>query len=284
MSGALLVLSHPAMPLAWWAANSPPVVSLVSQALSAVGEGARRLADDGAEAEKDDDNTQLMMLLIVSTAVGILVPILLWLIIASMYKGKVTDARGPFPQPVPEVFSLERGDFKYGLFGCCEDFQYFLHGCCAGTIRAADTFQVVSASGYWIVVIAFLLTWFAAQVIGVGIAMGMREMGGLQAGRMQRMTNQAGQIGWFVADAFLALWLAGLRKKLRAQLGDPRPNSSFFPDCVKYWWCSCCTIVQDARQVDGAQGVRVECCCSMTKTMPSPANVGGPVVVGSVIG
>lgn len=218
----------------------------------------------------------------VGVCVGILVPIVFWVIFASMYKGKVTDKRGNFSSELPEEFSLARKDFKYGLFSCCEDTQYLLHGCCAGTVRAADTFQTVSASSFWCVVVAFILTWVMAQGIAHGIAMGLREA--LPAGiANSRLNSQGGQIGWFVADACLALWLASLRKQLRASLGDTMPNGSFFGDCLKYWWCLCCTIVQDARQVDGAQNVRVECCCNMLKTVPGAAGVGGAVVVGSVV-
>ena len=31
-------------------------------------------------------------------------------------------------------------------------------------------------------------------------------------------------------------------------------------DCLCYWWCGCCTIIQDARQVDGATDTRVRHC------------------------
>lgn len=284
MSGVLLALTHPAVPLAWWAANSPQVVDLLSNALGGSEGGPRRLAEYYYYYYPDVEGIEdrYMTAAIIGVCVGVLVPVALLVFAGMLYKRKVTDQRGQLPQPVPEEFSLAQKDFTHGLCGCCQDLQYFLHGWCCMTIRAADTYQAVNVSGFWCVACAFLATWAAAQGIGMGISVWLQgEM--LAQGRVGQpgLMQQSAQIGWFVADAVLAIWLAGLRKQLRAKLGDEAPDSKFCMDCLKYWWCGCCTAVQDARQVDGAQGVRVDCCCTLSKTAPVGGGVGGPVVVGN---
>lgn len=295
MAAALYALTHPLAPVAWWAINTPEVTNAVAGALGFDGDGpGRRLQTtyynyDTQQWEEVNTVSEedYRWVVYIALAVSILVPIVMWVIEGIIYKKGVTDKRGPLGE-IPAEASMNGKDFKYGLCSCCDDCQYLMHGWFCFHVRAADTFTVVGASTFWCVACAFLGTWLAAQLIGFGIQFFVVESGAipLEMQRNNRINNNLGSLSWFIADAVLAVWLAGLRRKLRERLGDTTAGSKFGVDCLTYWCCSCCNIVQDARQIDLAQGVKVECCCKLIKTGPpmQPVQVGGAVVVGNVVG
>merc|ERR1711988_848470 len=69
-----------------------------------------------------------------------------------------------------------------------------------------------------------------------------------------------------------------LRKKLGVQ-------PDFVSDFAMWWCCACCAIVQEARQVDENQSLRVNCCCQLTLLQPpvEATVVGPPVMSGKVV-
>jgi len=276
MSIALHVLTHPAVPIAWWAVNTPGATDMLAGALG-LGPSRRRLEMD------DDDKVwggEYQTLMIIAMCVSILVPIAAYIIYGTSYKGKVTDARPPLPNPVPPEYSLADKDFRYGIFACKDDCQYCLHGWLVSSVRTSDSYQATGSGTFWAVMVAFLATWAIAQAVSVGLQLAMvKLMETIDMPKIQ--TNAAGNIGWFVADIWLAWYLASCRRGLRARFGDADPGKKFWKDMVLWWWCACCVAIQDARQVDGASGVRVECCCSLRKEA-AQVNVGKAVVIGEV--
>ena len=50
-------------------------------------------------------------------------------------------------------------------------------------------------------------------------------------------------------------------------------------DVLLFAFCTCCVIAQEAREVDAAMGVKVECCCQLKTTSQPDAQplVGRPV-------
>merc|ERR1712139_17603 len=83
---------------------------------------------------------------------------------------------------------------------------------------------------------------------------------------------------WCILYLALAAWLAKNRQNLRIKLGGREGN--FVNDCVCYFCCGCCTIIQDARQADLASQTRIDCCFQLLQASPSQT---GPVVGQAVV-
>merc|ERR1712007_193437 len=95
-----------------------------------------------------------------------------------------------------------------------------------------------------------------------------------------KLDPRVGQVGnhvYLVVGIFWAYWLATKRQQLRQKLGD-RQEGTLMMDCLCYWCCSSCTIIQEARQVDEATNTATRCCMQLTKQQEQwgPA-VGEPV-------
>jgi len=184
----------------------------------------------------------------------------------------VTDKRAAFVVPVPTDWSLAQGKpFRHETFSCCNDMQYFLMGCCCPQTRAADTFATVGVPSFW-------------GLVGVLVVLVFLQ-GVAQFALQEVLPGAAQLVATYLIQGLAALMLAGKRKDFRAKLGG---EPSLFMDFVCYWWCGCCTIIQDARQLDGAQNVTVACCCNLIN-LGGPAGqvgqvVGAPVVMGTVVG
>merc|ERR1712203_209929 len=70
------------------------------------------------------------------------------------------------------------------------------------------------------------------------------------------------------------------RQELRAKLGGTNQNTPM-DFCV--WCCSIltpCAICQEAREIDRATGVRVDCCCNLSAVGGGP---GGVPMVGQAV-
>uniref|UniRef100_A0A7S1RYB4 Uncharacterized protein n=1 Tax=Alexandrium catenella TaxID=2925 RepID=A0A7S1RYB4_ALECA len=278
MSFALRVLTHPMAPIAWWALNTPEVTDMLSDAMGFENQ-ARRLQ----AAAEDPMEGRYMLFMIIGVAAGIVIPIIAWVVVGTSYKGQVTDQRQPLPNPIPPNLSLADKDFKYPICAFKDDCSYCLHGWCLEVVRISDTYHTVQAGAFWSVASAFLLTWILVQGISFGLQMLVRDI--IADNRNMRMqSSNFGNAAWFIGNFFLAYYLAGLRSKLRTRFGDMNARGKFCQDWMLWWWCSCCVAIQEARQVDEANNVRVECCCKLIKTMQQPQEVvGNTVVVGQVL-
>jgi len=233
---------------------------------------ARRLDDDYLIGETED----LLVFTIVPTVVTIIVSLVIWFIAAVMYKSKVVDQRDPWPSNVDPNWSLKDKDFRYGPFQCCDDGQYCLHGCFCPDVRLGDTYQLTKVGTYWKFVIIWLIFYSLGCIMSSAISSAWAAAG------LDRQSAPS-QFGYYIANGFFALWMATQRTKLRQALGG-NADGKFMEDCVCYWWCGCCLIIQEARQVDGATNSAVSCCCNLTKGLPPPAVVGAPVIIGQVVG
>merc|ERR1712232_31708 len=81
--------------------------------------------------------------LLAGTVVSILIPVVVWVIIAVVYKGKVTDQRPPF-QGGGQTSPYLDADKICACCGCCGgefDVHMCLHAWCCYTFRAGDTFE-----------------------------------------------------------------------------------------------------------------------------------------------
>merc|ERR1719517_406242 len=89
------------------------------------------------------------------------------------------------------------------------------------------------------------------------------DMASLRAQRATNGDSGGSHVAWFIVNFFFAFYLASQRGKLREKLGGAADK--FANDFICYWCCQCCTVIQDARQLDAATGTRVECCCKLIK-------------------
>jgi len=314
LSFLFFILTHPATPACWWWASALPALSSWSNSMVSGGgdvrgppTAPRLLDDDGArgasrwsgdgdtwtdEVEERRYGALMRTATLVGVIGGILVPMIIWLAVATSYKKGVTDKRAPFPDPVPPEYSLSGGkDFKYQTLQCLDDGQYCMHAYCCPVARVADTFAATGVAPFWTMVMLYLLTWLLAQLLALGISLllpMLMESLDVDTYRTESLrSNQTGQLCWFAANSALALYFALQRRKLRAKLGDADAGAKLAGDCLCYWCCGCCTYIQDARQVDEASGTRVECCCTLLSLTHMPQMpgmmVGAPVVVGQVV-
>merc|ERR1711953_1100352 len=106
---------------------------------------------------------------------------------------------------------------------------------------------------YWTYVVACIGMVVCTQIVGMIAAL---------AGSQPDISNVLS----LVCHVALAAWLALQRQKMRAKLGGRQ--DSWFNDCICYFCCTCCTIIQDARQVDVASNTRVDCCFKLVHFDP----------------
>jgi len=203
---------------------------------------------------------------------GCLISPLVWLIVAAVYKSKVTDQRAKNFAGAP---GQNGGAWKYGTFDCCSDCGYCLHGWFCPFIRAADTYQGANLDGYWKVLLLGVGSYFLGQVLSTLWGMFAFAL----VGEDMDLSGLS-SIFALLTQGLLALYLAGLRGKLAEKFGIAH---SFLQDCCCWMWCACCTAIQEGRQFDEGTSTRVDCCCALSKLANGPI-VGGPVVVGQVVG
>lgn len=206
------------------------------------------------------------------------------LVFASQYKPKVTDSRPPFPHPVPHEMSLSGGrDFHFGTFQCCDEAQTCVHACCCSPATVADRYQITGVNKYWTVVVFFVFYQVATGILQTAIDYVKLEMSADGETDFTALPVSQGA-GWLTGIAF-AIWCAMQRQELRVKLGGQKDK--FLKDYICYWCCMPCTITQEARQVDGIQGIKVQCCCQLLNFSGAAAfpngmaAVGQPVLIGS---
>ncbi|CAK0854968.1 unnamed protein product [Prorocentrum cordatum] len=87
-------------------------------------------------------------------------------------------------------------------------------------------------------------------------------------------------VGYTVSILIVGLFLQKYRRKLRAKLcGREDVGPNIFVDVLLFGFCTSC-VAQEARELDKAMGVTVECCCQLSTGRPlqdAQPLVGQPV-------
>eukprot|EP00746_Dinoflagellata_sp_MGD_P058190 gnl/MRDRNA2_/MRDRNA2_249528_c0_seq1.p2 gnl/MRDRNA2_/MRDRNA2_249528_c0~~gnl/MRDRNA2_/MRDRNA2_249528_c0_seq1.p2 ORF type:complete len:121 (+),score=21.06 gnl/MRDRNA2_/MRDRNA2_249528_c0_seq1:49-363(+) len=79
------------------------------------------------------------------------------------------------------------------------------------------------------------------------------------------------------------LVFAPMRSKFRYALGAPDPSiSTGICDGLVWGCCSCCAVVQEAREIDRAQGVSYKCPCTL-EAKGAPVNANEESLVGEPV-
>jgi len=193
----------------------------------------------------------------------------LCIVIAFFYKSHVTDNRKPYPNPLPSGWSLDQGQFKYGLCECTSDSNYCLTAWCCPLCRDADTYAAVGASSFWLV---FIISWVLLCVANIGFWV------------LGNLCNDDSllRMGPWVGLVLQSCYFSSLRQRLRIALGADGTECCM--DCLCYHFCTCCIIAQNARHVDLASGAHVAFCCNLTYATDESSTtivVGEPVPVQS---
>jgi Cys-rich protein (TIGR01571 family) len=218
--------------------------------------------------------------------------VLISYVLAVNYRMGITDKRVQW-QGCPANAGLQAtgGVWKYGLCDCFQNCDYCLYGFFCNGCRIGDTY---TATGVGPSYMTYIHAFVAVEVVGAIVQLLYAIAGYIIGVDLSRV-----RMGYWVSNLFLAIWLAGQRKKLRQQLGDPSPDSHCAMDFLLYWCCGCCTAVQEGRQVDEITNTRTTCCFDLrplqvdtSATGLTPAAVGQPAaawgapatpVVGAVV-
>lgn len=192
---------------------------------------------------------------------GALLPI----IVAVVYKRKVTNKRKPFQTVQATVPHLQtKSGFRFGLFDCFEDCNACLHGFCCSYVRVADTHSTAGVMAFWLVIFTPLIVTLCVAVIEV-IAQLLGTTGA---------NNYSGLVSVLVAVIF-----GGKRVELRKKMGHAEVGcSEAMLDVLTWWCCGCCATIQEARSVDAVQGEEVRCCCALTQVAASESPFLGRAV------
>jgi len=126
-----------------------------------------------------------------------------------------------------EHMPLVYGEWQFSLFGCFDGPALFLLSCCCAPVRWADTMRM-----------ARMLTFSGALMLFVGLVVLDVVCAGLSL---------------VVLLGFLVYYRQQIRKKFGIQSGDV---FTITQDCLAYTLCSCCAIMQEARQLEEAYQVR----------------------------
>lgn len=164
-----------------------------------------------------------------SSIPGFVGQLILTLVIAFLYKSKVTDMRiqvagKPFPPPMelpPPFNQATYPDFYPSTFSCCDHIPTCLCSFCFWPIRMGDTYASLGLGNYWVPLVIM-----AVEPI-------------------------LGPLVWI----FLATW----RMKLRMRLGYQMGGTCSCVDCLCMGYCRPCVVAQEARAVDIPWGLEYGC-------------------------
>lgn len=177
-------------------------------------------------------------------AVNIFIPVVLIIVFACIYKPRVTDRRPPF------ISNRHGPDFAHSLASFHEDGHSCIHAWCCIHTRVADTLHVSGVWSFWTTFLLFVVLFIWYQVLLIGST-------------ALFLTPFIGQlIGGMNFGTVFGLKRGQIRKKFGGE-----------PDCLRdffVWWClPCCATIQEAREIDETQGVKVRCCFKLKSADPN---------------
>jgi len=201
--------------------------------------------------------------LLIWAAIFAVIPNAVFLGFGIFVKSRVTDKRSPFPEIVPQSYTMAAGrDFKFDICSCFEDWNSCDSVCFCSACRLADIFHTTGVASYWEVLVAFAACSVAATLCQA------------VANLLQFAPIAAACSG--LPGLILVIYLAVKRGSLRVRFGG---ESHFLSDCLCVWCCLLCSVCQMARQVDAAAGVEVVSLCTLRPAPQGPC-VGQPVQAG----
>lgn len=175
---------------------------------------------DKQQALQEEPSKSIPVSRFLEYAIGAITDIILVVVVAYLYK---TYSAGNLEQPTEKAAET----WAYSLFGCFsdigQDWKLLLMSCCCGSIRWADTVSNMNVKvfAFWP---ALALVLFFAVVLGP------------------------------ITGGLSCLVLLGIaiysRQKIRTAYGFETGGVTYVADCLSYFFCGCCALVQEARQVE----------------------------------
>lgn len=127
---------------------------------------------------------------------------------------------------VPEELDKDwlNDDFKYPLFSCLEAPCLSCFVCCCAGIRWADSARMLGKISF---------------VVAVAIWAGIEFVGAITGGLL----------------TWVGITIIGIsvRQDIRKAFNMKSDNETFCYDCLSWCCCTCCTVIQEARQIEAAK-------------------------------
>mmetsp|Transcript_66356 Transcript_66356/g.154181 ORF Transcript_66356/g.154181 Transcript_66356/m.154181 type:complete len:296 (+) Transcript_66356:69-956(+) len=208
-------------------------------------------------------------LAVVAVAFGICIfSVIGQVIFVCFYKQRISDQRPQWPEEGSMQYKQMNNDFSVTPFSCFDDMQTCLHVSCCSMARLPDTVSATGFMAFWMVLLVIVSSWIVASIVG---------------SLLEKITGSSMDL---VADLIIVACMVYFRQQLRQKLsGGAKPafedKGKVVEDCVLWLCCACCAAIQEARQVDQATGLEVECCLKL-KAASQPMGVvqGNGVVTG----
>lgn len=164
---------------------------------------------------------------LVATLISAFLSVLVVLCCAFVYmKNKVDPQQPPLDGLDHEAYLLDKKDWRFGLCDCFQTPPLCLLSFCCPTIRWSDTMRM-----------AGIMSFYTAVTV-------MTVLGSL--------SPLTGGLTYLIMLCFAVHH----RQNIRRTFGIPAGNASTYcQDCCIYTCCTCCAIVQEARQVEEAYAV-----------------------------
>lgn len=185
------------------------------------------------------------------------------LLFAYLFKTRVTDKKINSPTTVPSNPQDIANDLnligdgkalKYDLLACHQDCDYCFHGWFCSLCFTPDLFASNKIrESYWVIWIILMLPGLLTPLAGLFLPI-----------------QQAKAI-YGVIQLFTAIYLAKCTGELREKIGG---KASFGLDCIKWYFCSCCTVIQWQRQMDEIKGDRVQCFMALKDSAKAREHIG----------
>jgi len=246
---------------------------------------------------RDSDGDGLLVFVLVFSMLLLFAPFLLMgfsvcgclgvLLFAFKYKADVTEKRPPLRDGAAQ---LPSGDFATGVFRCLDDSHTCLHAYCCTLCRAGDTYQGAGITQYWMVVGIFVVAHIIGRFVQTLVHVMTVEMfggGGADPEHASQSLDPTpgamimiyfNLVSLLVASLIVGAVFQNYRRKLRVKLGGSEEGGpGVAVDFLMYAFCTQCVVAQEAREIDAATSVKVECCCSLTTAASAPLE-GQPFV------
>lgn len=173
--------------------------------------------------------------MILQSIISIFMAMICTLLCAFGYDRVKTDSRyslgtnplGYSPQAGEEHSqdALKRGTWRWGLFECFGDIKICMISCICPCIRWSDTMRMAGLMGFWIAIILMSFLYALSPFVGG------------------------------ISSLIMLAIVTYRRQELRKLFRMNSDGTTWCEDCCTYMWCSCCAIVQEARQLEEAYAV-----------------------------
>lgn len=193
--------------------------------------GERTLADhvshEADEVPEDSLKRRMIKLFTVALWQGLFMLIVAWFYVTCKNDNGLKEDYWPKDDDIPgDPLDLKGGDFRHGLFHCCDLPGWACLTCFCPGVRWADNMRIIGQFEF----ATAIFIWFATEFLGV-------VLGGLLA--------------------WLMLTLLGVRyrQQIRKTFNMQQAGETLCCDCLSWCFCACCSIVQEARQVEAAHKI-----------------------------